>query len=1024
MAGPIKISILANARPAVAGMREVEHSAEGMGKKLGGVGKSIAAGFAAMGAAVVASGIVDGMKAVIGEAASLSAAIGTTKSIFGEAAAGMLAWSKTTATTLGLSQAEALNATKVFGGFFTGVGIGAQKAADMSKSWTTMAANMAAFGDIPVGEALQAVNGALIGEFDQIQRLIPTLSMASLQQKAMELSGKKNARALTDQDKAIALNAIMMDSLANKVGAAEREQQGYAVQMDRLKAQMKDAAAAIGGPFLSALTKGMGFVNDTAIPAIKGLVSGYGPKLKSFFADVGGFKPPKAVVDIAKSKEVTAIFDNLKSGLATLQPTFSEAFAKLSPIIGEIGAGIGDIFTTAAPKIQAVLGTIGTIVGQAFEYIRVLTESVTAAVQYIWQNFGTNILAYLSSAFSGVVGMLQGVFTTISGIFEVLIGILTGDWGRAWDGVKTIASGAWQFLVGLFTALKAQVTLLGQVMDAVLIGAWNAIKSAAISIWSSIVSALASAWAAIRSAIASGVSGVTSFVASGWAAVKSATSAAWEAVKSATSAAWNALRSLVSSAISGVKGAVSSGMSAVTSALSSAWNAAKAATAAAWAALKGAVTSGVSTVVGVVKGLGGKVQAAVSGAGSWLVSAGRNLIQGMINGIAAMAGALAAKARSVVSGAVDAAKGALGIASPSKKFLELGRLSVAGLIDGLETGRADIKRTVSSLIDDVVKAFPTSVKKTFPKGTKVSVIEKWKKQELAAGKKRQAKKNALLDRIESDNKKLQDLAAKRDTVADSLKAATEHVGELQQARAGVVASVADAFGATFKVISDAADAGAASIDDVLQRSRDAVAQATAFAEQLKGLAAKGVAPEILQELAMAGPKAGMDTARALMAGSADQLKELNDNYRAIADTGKAAGEVVAGHMYDTGIAAAKALAAGYASQQAYLEASILQMIADLNKKIADAVKAATPKKPPVETNKPIPVQKPKPVPKGRKGTPGKAVPAGPPITSAPVSVVVNTGVVVDKRGMVDAISSAFNEVSAALGRPIEMNVAS
>jgi len=395
----------------------------------------------------------------------------------------------------------------------------------------------------------------------------------------------------------------------------------------------------------------------------------------------------------------------------------------------------------------------------------------------------------------------------------------------------------------------------------------------------------------------------------------------------------------------------------------------------------------------------------------------------MIGGISDMAGELAAKAKAVVSGAINAAKGVLGIGSPSKVFMRLGEQSVAGLIDGLETGKDDIKRTVDNLIGSVVKAFPESIKKTFAKGTKLSVIEKWKEAEQAAGKKRAQTKNELLTRIKGDNAKLLELAAERDTVADKYKAANDHLTELQQARANVVSSVAGVFESSFKLINDAADAGVASIYDVLQRSRDAVLQAQDFADQLKALATKGVDPKILQELAMAGPKAGLDTARALMESSADQVKELNENYKKIAEMGKAAGELVAGHMHDVGIAEAKSIAAGFASEQANLEASILQMIDDLNKKIAGAVKAVTPKKPTVELNKPIPIAKPKPV-KGVKG--GKAVPpqkAMPPITAAPVTVTVNTGAVVDKRGMVDAISSAFNEVSTALGRPISMNVA-
>jgi phage-related protein len=1033
VAGPIRIAILANSRPAIAGIHEVEQSAQGMGSKLGGVGKKIGASFVAMGAAV-AVGAAVGFKKVIEEAASLSAAVGTTKTIFKDASGDMLSWSKTAATTLGLSQSEALNATKVFGGFFTGVGMGTKAAAGMSKNWTTMAANMAAFGDIPVAESLDAVKSALIGEYDPIQKLIPTISAATLEQKAMELSGKKNAKSLTAQDKAAALNAIMMDSMANKVGEAERKQRGYGVQMDVLKAQLKNAAAAVGSVFLPALTGGMAFINDTAIPAVKKFAEMVGPKIKAGLDAVGKFKPPKAIVDVAQSSQVQSILDNAKSGFMSLGPAIGKAIAVVMPIITAVASTLSAAFGKALPQIKAIFGTIGDIVGQVFAIVKAQISNWVAIIQFIWQNFGANILAYISSAFGAVVSVIQGVFTVIKGIFNVVLGLLTGDWGKAWDGIKGIVSGAWQAISGIWDLIKAGAALLGAVIGkvlgmawsavkaaasaawegikALLVGAWNGIKSAASAVWEGLKAITLSVWNAIKGFISGVWEGIKSVVTSAGAAIRSAVTGAWDAIKSATIAAWNAIKSWLSGLWGGIKGLISQSVSGWKSIISNAWAAIKAATVTAWNAVKTAVTTGISNVVAAVKALPGKVKSAVSGAAGWLVSVGVDMIRGLISGIGQMADAVASKAKSVVKGAVDAAKGALGIASPSKVFMEIGRLSVQGMVDGLETGKADLTKTTESLIDAVVKAFPTSISKTFAKGTKLSVIEAWKKAELAAGKKRAVKRNALLDRIDADNTELQDLAGKRDAAAESLKAATDRVTDLQRSRADVVTSVAGAITGSFKLINDASDAGVASIDDMLQRSRDAVANAQAFAEQLKGLAARGVSPEILQELAMAGPTAGLETAKALTAASADQLAELAANYKAIASSGQNAGQVVAATMYDAGIAAAQSLAEGFASQQALMEASILQVLADLNTTITGALATVAPKVPAVEVKKGATTP--------AKAVKGKAVPVT--TTTGNVTVTVNTGAIVDKRGMVDTISTAFNEVSTALGRPISMNV--
>lgn len=63
---------------------------------------------------------------------------------------------------------------------------------------------------------------------------------------------------------------------------------------------------------------------------------------------------------------------------------------------------------------------------------------------------------------------------------------------------------------------------------------------------------------------------------------------------------------------------------------------------------------------------------------------GRNVIDGIINGLRSMAGALGGVLSDIVNGAVDAIKRMLGIASPSKVFAEIGGNIMAGLNQGMQ----------------------------------------------------------------------------------------------------------------------------------------------------------------------------------------------------------------------------------------------------------------------------------------------------------------------------------------------------
>ena len=78
---------------------------------------------------------------------------------------------------------------------------------------------------------------------------------------------------------------------------------------------------------------------------------------------------------------------------------------------------------------------------------------------------------------------------------------------------------------------------------------------------------------------------------------------------------------------------------------------------------------------------------------------GKNLIQGLINGIGSMGGALINAAKNVAKNAVNTIKKALGIHSPSRVFFELGEYSVLGYTNALDDMQNDVKSTIDSVFN-------------------------------------------------------------------------------------------------------------------------------------------------------------------------------------------------------------------------------------------------------------------------------------------------------------------------------------
>lgn len=109
-----------------------------------------------------------------------------------------------------------------------------------------------------------------------------------------------------------------------------------------------------------------------------------------------------------------------------------------------------------------------------------------------------------------------------------------------------------------------------------------------------------------------------------------------------------------------------------------------------WLGLKSAelgsyIISGVGAGIDWLKGLS-------------LSEIGTALIDGLIAGITAGGAGVIKAITGIAGSAVDAAKGALGIASPSKIFAEIGMHTAAGMEQGVDGGAADVRSSVESMV--------------------------------------------------------------------------------------------------------------------------------------------------------------------------------------------------------------------------------------------------------------------------------------------------------------------------------------
>jgi phage-related protein len=91
-------------------------------------------------------------------------------------------------------------------------------------------------------------------------------------------------------------------------------------------------------------------------------------------------------------------------------------------------------------------------------------------------------------------------------------------------------------------------------------------------------------------------------------------------------------------------------------------------------------------VAGYFGDLMGKIRSFAGNASSAALGVGKNIVQGLINGISNLVGAALSAAKNLANQIINAVKSALGISSPSKVMQEIGGHMITGLIKGMNFG--------------------------------------------------------------------------------------------------------------------------------------------------------------------------------------------------------------------------------------------------------------------------------------------------------------------------------------------------
>lgn len=687
------------------------------------------------------------------------------------------------------------------------------------------------------------------------------------------------------------------------------------------------AVAAQLVPILGAVVETLGAIAPalaplftTIGPAIAGLISALGPALANIApglqALVGGLTGGLAAIsDSGAFEAIGAAIGSIATAIAPLLPVLGE-------LIGQLTAALAPALTAVAsaltPVIQAIAGALMPVIGPLSGVIRTLVTALTPLVTVIGST-----LAQVIGALAPLLGTIAGLFAQIATAVAPLIGQLTDALVPVF---AALAPAVAQIVAALTPLVEQLVSALLPVLPPI-IDAFAAILAAVVPVIP-VVASLVSGLAPLVSTLITLLAPVVQFAAEviKWTSVNVVVPVIQKIIEILTAFSdvigvivrviagfvtaviggfkylFQTIPPLVSSLVSGVVGFFQSLPGRALSALSSLVGFMKGVFNSAKTAVLGAASSLVANAVGLIRELPGKAKAALGNLGSLLVSAGQDLIRGLINGVASMAGAIADKAKSVVSGAVSAAKSALGISSPSKVFLAIGKDTGRGFINGL-TGSADgIRQAADRMAKSITDAFRG-------RNTRIDDV--------------------LVAQLRTTQKELTGLARQRELLADRIKKANEFAAQTAQ-------SALQSFS-----LQQLSEEGGG-VNGLINGLDSAVNRIRGFTSQINALAKRGLRKDLLSQIIGLGPDQGAGLASTLAGASAAQLKDLNEAQKQLAAASKKLGRDSADALFDAGTQASKGFLAGLKAQQKDVEQLMLTLARAMAKSIRKALGIRSP----------------------------------------------------------------------------------